>query len=72
MKQGFKRGSKCRTKSPTYHFPELIQHIQEATGSNNQDMITIIHGRLYIRFREIKRNLRRKKPYLGGSFSNSD
>ena len=72
MKQGFIRGSKCRAKSPTYQFPELTQHIQEATRSNNQDLITIIHGRPYSSFREIKSNLRRKKPYLGGSFSNRD
>ena len=80
MTQGFKRGSRCWTKSPTYLFLQLIQHIQEVARSTSLDMTMVFHVRPYCRFTLIKSNLGRKKlhrtnqgyNFLGGSFSNTD
>ena len=80
MSQGFKRGSKSRTNSPTYLFLKLIQQFQVATRSTSPDMTALLHTWPYGRFIEIKSNLRRKKlhrtnqgsNFLGGSFSNRD
>ena len=80
MSHEFKRGSKCRTNSPTHPFLLLIQQFQVATRSTSSDMTAVFHTWLYGRFIEIQSNLRRKKlhrtnqdsNFLGGSFSNRD
>ena len=60
MSQELKGGSKSKTNSPTYQFPQFIRGIQIAARSTSAE-ITVNHARPYGRFIEIKSNLKRKK-----------
>ena len=60
MSQGFKRGSKLRTNSPTCLFLVAYLSIQVATRSISAD-ITVFHAWAYGRFVEIQSTVRRKK-----------
>ena len=44
----------------TYSLLQLTQHIQITTGRISAEMKTVFHARSYVRFIEIKGNLRRK------------
>ena len=70
MNQGFKRGNKGRTKSPTYPFFELIQRFQEAITNTHPDMTPVFHAWPYGTFIEILRNFRRKELHRTNKGSN--
>ena len=57
----FKRNSKSLVDIPSYPCLLLVQHIEVLVISTSPATITVFYARLYGRFIERKRHLRRKK-----------